>query len=621
VSDLALPTQPTPLLELYRHVWAHAHGARLRMGAALAMLGSSQLLKLAVPWMAAQAINTIQTAGRDGLAAAGAWIAGILGLQIGVWTLHGPARVMERSVALRVRRSIADTLYTRLVRAPLGWHDRHHSGDLQHRLHQASHALFSFTQSQFIYLQNFISIAGPLVALWLLSQLTGALALVGFVLIGAAIVRFDGALMRLASRENLAERRYAARLLDFVGNISAVASLRLQEATRRLLDLRMLAVFEPLRRSIVLNEWKWCAVDLLTLGLSWGLVVAYAMSAMPAGGAAAAGGTLLIGSLFMVHQYAQQAAGVLGSMAANYQNLARAQTNFASADPIRAAPQPAGPPQGRMPEGAARRYSSERGPAPDPAWQRIELHGLGFAYPGSERGGIEGVSLTLARGERIALVGTSGSGKSTLLRVLAGLYDADRGHVSLDGLPQFGRRHVAELATLIPQEAEVFEASMRENITLDQDIAGPDLQRAVQVSALDVVLAGLPQGLETPMSERGFNLSGGQRQRLALARGLLAARDSSLLLLDEPTSALDALTEQQVYERLTQAFPDACIVAAVHRMALLAHFHRVVFMVGGRIVDVGSADALRERQPLFAAMCEGSDKTAAQPPARHAVAA
>jgi len=590
VSDLALPTRPTPLLELYRHVWVHARGVRLRMAAALAMLGSSQLLKLAVPWMAAQAINTIQTAGRDGLTAAGAWIAAILGLQVGVWTLHGPARVIERSVALRVRRSIADALYARLVHAPLGWHDRHHSGDLQHRVHQASHALFSFTQSQFIYLQNFISVAGPLVALWLLSQWTGALAAVGFVLIGAAIVRFDGALMQLASRENHAERRYAARLLDFVGNISAVASLRLQEATRRLLEARLLAVFEPLKRSIVLNEWKWCAVDLLTLGLSWGLVIAYAMSAMSADGAAAAGGTLLIGSLFMVQQYAQQAAGVLGSMASNYQNLARAQTNFASADPIRAAPQ-----------------AQERGPAPDPAWQRIELHGLGFAYPGSERGGLDGVSLALARGERIALVGPSGSGKSTLLRVLAGLYEADRGHVSLDALPQLGRRHVAELATLIPQEAEIFEASMRENITLDQDVADTDLQRAVHTSALDAVLDGLPQGLATPMSERGFNLSGGQRQRLALARGLLAARGSSLLLLDEPTSALDALTEQQVHERLVAAFPDACIVAAVHRIALLAHFDRVVFMVGGRIVDVGSAAALRERQPLFAAMCEGKD--------------
>jgi ABC-type multidrug transport system fused ATPase/permease subunit len=108
------------------------------------------------------------------------------------------------------------------------------------------------------------------------------------------------------------------------------------------------------------------------------------------------------------------------------------------------------------------------------------------------------------------------------------------------------------------------------------------------------------------MSERGFNFSGGQRQRLALARGFLAARDSSLLLLDEPTSALDALTEQLVHQRLDRAYAKACIVAAVHRMSLLAHFDRVVFMVAGRIVDVGTPAELAERQPLFAAMQSGS---------------
>ncbi len=583
---VSLPAVSTSLVDLYRHVWLHARGVRARLAVALTMLGGSQLLRLSMPWMTAQAINSIQIGGGAGLPAAGRWIAWILALNVAVWALHGPARVLERSVALRVRRSLADQLYAKLSRAPLTWHQQHHSGDLQHRVNQASTALSSFTQSQFIYLQNFINIAGPLIALSLLSPLTGAMAVLGFVVTAVVIIRFDGALMALAAQENQAERRYAARLLDFVGNISAIASLRLQEATRRLLDTRLMAVFVPLRRSMVLAEWKWCSVDLLTIGLSWGLVVVYAWST---GAASAAGGTLLIGSLFMIHQYAQQAAGVLGSMAANYQNLARNQTDFASAHLIQAAPQPL-----------------ERGRAPDASWQHIELHGLGFDYGNAQHSGIHGVTLTLARGERVALVGPSGSGKSTLLRVMAGLYDAHRGHVSIDGVPQLGRRHVAELSTLIPQEAEVFEASMRENITLDQQIDEADLKQAVYVSALDVVVGGLPIGLDTPMSERGFNLSGGQRQRLALARGALAARESSLLLLDEPTSALDALTEQVVHQRLDECHPQACIIAAVHRLSLLPHFDRVVFMVEGRVLDIGTADELSARQPLFDAMRQGS---------------
>ncbi|KQW02652.1 ABC transporter ATP-binding protein [Rhizobacter sp. Root1221] len=586
MTDVPRSAEPTSLSGLYRHVWMHARGARLQFGVALSMLGGSQLLKLATPWLAAQAINSIQTGGRAALPAAGLWIAAIVALQVVTWVLHGPARVMERAVALRVRRNVADGLYVQLANAPLTWHEAHHSGDLQHRVHQASTALGTFAQSQFIYLQNFINIAGPLTALMLLSQLTGLMAIVGFIVTAVVIVRFDRALMVLAARENQADRRYAARLLDFVGNISAVASLRLQAATRRLLDARLLAVFEPLRRTIVLNEWKWCSVDLLTLLLTWSLVVVYAVSTTPS---VATGGTVLIGSLFMIYQYAQQAAGVLGSMASNYQGLARTQTDFASGDVIRQAPAPI-----------------ERGPAMDPAWQRIELQGLGFTHAKSERGGVRGVHLALNRGERIALVGPSGSGKSTLLRVLAGLYDADRGHIAVDGVAQLGRRHLADVSTLIPQEAEVFEASMRENLTLDQDVPADALARAVHVSALDAVLVDLPRGLDTPMSERGFNLSGGQRQRLALARGVLAAEGSSLLLLDEPTSALDALTERTVHERLDAACPDACIVSAVHRMGLLPHFDRVVFMVDGAIADIGTADEVAARQPMFAAMLAGA---------------
>jgi ABC-type multidrug transport system fused ATPase/permease subunit len=108
-----------------------------------------------------------------------------------------------------------------------------------------------------------------------------------------------------------------------------------------------------------------------------------------------------------------------------------------------------------------------------------------------------------------------------------------------------------------------------------------------------------------------MTLSGGQRQRLALARGLLAARGSSLLLLDEPTSALDALTELRVHARLQQAFAGACIVASVHRLSLLCHFDRIVFMAAGRIVDVGTLDELALRQPVFAAMLDGSQVEAA----------
>ena len=124
----------------------------------------------------------------------------------------------------------------------------------------------------------------------------------------------------------------------------------------------------------------------------------------------------------------------------------------------------------------------------------------------------------------------------------------------------------------------------------------------MRIGSFDSVLAALPEGLDTPLSQGGANLSGGQRQRLCLARGALAAQGSAVLLLDEPTSALDPLTEAIVHRRFDEAFADACIVASVHRMSLLANFDRVVLMVAGEVVDSGSVDELLARQPLFREM-------------------
>jgi ABC-type bacteriocin/lantibiotic exporter with double-glycine peptidase domain len=245
------------------------------------------------------------------------------------------------------------------------------------------------------------------------------------------------------------------------------------------------------------------------------------------------------------------------------------------------------------------------------AWERLSLKDIGFAHtPVQEeasrqsRGGLHQVSLTLHRGERIALVGPSGSGKSTLMRVLAGLYEPQHGNFEADGAPM-SATVVGAMSTLIPQEADVFEATVLENIAFDMPCERSDIDRAIRVSAFDEVLVTMKDGLDTAIVERGFNMSGGQRQRLCLARGVLAARDSSIVLLDEPTSALDPVTEASVFENLGRHFVDATIVASVHRMSLLKHFDRVVLMVGGHLVDAGTVDELQSRQPMFANMLKG----------------
>ena len=219
--------------------------------------------------------------------------------------------------------------------------------------------------------------------------------------------------------------------------------------------------------------------------------------------------------------------------------------------------------------------------------------------------GVHDVVLQLRPGERIALVGPSGAGKSTLLRLLAGLYEPSSGHVDVDGIATLGARALGQRATLIPQEPQIFEATVRENIAFDLPCSELDLVKAIRIASLDGVVAALPAGLATLVAQGGVNLSGGQRQRLCLARGVLAAQGSSVLLLDEPTSALDPIAEAQVVARLFAAFPHSCIIASVHRMSLLGHFDHIVLMGQGRIVDSGSIAELAQRQAMFRRMLDG----------------
>jgi ATP-binding cassette subfamily B protein len=569
------------LAALYKAYWRFADGKRRQILLSNSLLVMAQLVKLAIPWLAAQAINDIQLHGTENLHHAAGMIALIVGATVVSWAMHGPGRVLERSVGIQIRANLTDAIYERVSHLPLAWHEEHHSGETSHRLQKTTGALYQFAQTQFIYFQNLINLIGPIVLIAILSPIAGVVAAVGYLVIGLVLTRFDHLLGRLADRENQAERRYAATLIDYLGNISTVVSLRLQTTTRKLLGERLAHVFVPLKRAIVLIESKWCASDVMTVSFTWGLVGLYAWLVR------ANGGELLLGNLFMIYQYAQQTAGVMTSVAANYQDLIRIRTDYASADPVWAA----------TPRAVS--HPSDSGD-----WKRIEIEGLTFSYPGrtTDRPSLQSVSLTLRRGERLAIVGPSGAGKSSLIRLLAGLYDADRGHFSIDGVAHVPLRQLGALATLVPQDAEVFEASVRDNLTFGHEHSPETIREALRLAGLEEFVAALPQGLDTVVSERGLNLSGGQNQRLALARGLLAAKDSSLLLLDEPTSSLDPVIESRIFAALHEALPRATIVASVHRLNLLPRFDRVVLMSHGKVVDVGTVADLLKRQPLFAEM-------------------
>ena len=517
------------------------------------------------------------------------------------WVLHGPGRVLERRAALTIRRRVSGELVGTLLSLPLRWHETNHSAATAHRVQQSTHALSGFAESQFIYLNNGVRLFGPLVALTVIQPVLGLTAIVGLALILLSIVSFDRAMLRLATEENDAERLYAATLQDTLGNATTVYALRQARGVMARLERRLLAIFIPVRRSILLNEAKWCTVDLASQTLSCLLVGLFAWLAVRAAARGSGPTTLLLGSIYMVWEYAQQAGGVVTSIASHFQGFARQQADYASADAIRAAA--AGAPHSLTIAPAAMVAAVPlTASAVLPQWDTVVVRDLVFRHSSSssDRPTLAGVGLRLTRGKRYALIGGSGSGKSTLLRVLAGLYPADKIAMSIDGGPISVASGEVEqwlrsVSTLIPQDAEVYEGTLAENLGLCESIAGapePAAYAPALATACADFISPTPLGFEVEIAERAANWSGGQRSRIALARGVLAAAGSQLVMLDEPTASLDPATESKVFANLFALFQGACFVASLHRLSFLDRFDEVLVMCEGEVVAQGPAAEL-----------------------------
>jgi len=243
-------------------------------------------------------------------------------------------------------------------------------------------------------------------------------------------------------------------------------------------------------------------------------------------------------------------------------------------------------------------------PASAPQAADLDFDAIRFAYP-SRPGSpaLEGFTLRVAQGERVALVGPSGAGKSTLFALLLRFYDPQQGRICVGGVdvremdPQDARRLIA----VVPQEPVIFAASVLDNVRYGRPWATKEeaLAACGRAYAMEFI-ERLPQGIDTPLGERGATLSGGQRQRLSIARALVA--DRPILLLDEATSSLDAASELMVQQALEALEQGRTTLAIAHRLATVRHADRIVVMERGAIVAQGTHAELMRQGGLYASL-------------------
>jgi ATP-binding cassette subfamily B protein len=239
---------------------------------------------------------------------------------------------------------------------------------------------------------------------------------------------------------------------------------------------------------------------------------------------------------------------------------------------------------------------------PVPARGDVNFEGVSFAYPTRpEALAVDGVSLSVRAGEKVAIVGPSGAGKSTLFHLLLRFYDPASGTIALDGVPirAADPREVRARIALVPQESVAFAATARENIRFGRpEATDAEVERAADLAHATEFIRRLPGGFETQLGERGVTLSGGQRQRIAIARAIL--RDAPLLLLDEATSSLDAESETLVQTALEELMRHRTTLVIAHRLATVLSCDRIMVMDQGRIVEQGTHASLVAAGGLYA---------------------
>jgi ATP-binding cassette subfamily B protein len=245
-------------------------------------------------------------------------------------------------------------------------------------------------------------------------------------------------------------------------------------------------------------------------------------------------------------------------------------------------------------------------PFPEPARGEIAFESVRFAYPARRESPVlDGVTLSVRRGEKVAIVGPSGAGKSTIFHLILRFYDPDAGTIRFDGVslreadPAALRRRIA----LVPQDTAIFAASVADNIRFGRpDACDADVAHAAELALASEFIGRLPEGFATLVGERGVTLSGGQRQRIAIARAIL--RNAPLLLLDEATSSLDAESEKFVQTALERLMAERTTLVIAHRLATVLSCDRIVVMDQGRVVEEGRHETLAAAGGLYARLAK-----------------
>jgi ATP-binding cassette subfamily B protein len=226
-----------------------------------------------------------------------------------------------------------------------------------------------------------------------------------------------------------------------------------------------------------------------------------------------------------------------------------------------------------------------------------------------EKAVLRDVSLQVQKGSKVAIIGPTAAGKTQLLNLLIGLIQPTSGTITYDGrdVNDYQRENFYKQIGIVFQDSIIFNMSLRENIAFNTQVTKEAMEKAIAAAELSDFIAGLPNGLETIVSERGTSLSGGQKQRIMLARAL--AINPKILLLDDFTARVDSATEKKILENISQQYPGLTLISVTQKIAAVEKYDQIIVLMEGELIATGTHGQLMETSPEYVQIYNSQQST------------